>query len=498
MAAGAGVSAAAGSTTDAVLVMSVILSNALLSAGQELTAGRASRQLLSAVATQARLCRGDETGLVPADDLVRGDVVMLKSGDAVPADCRLLDSTDLEVDESTLTGESTPVAKNTTPTLAIAVADRTNMVYAGTTVVAGTATAAVVATAKSTEAGRTAAMVMEVGPTGGVQARLRSMTAASIPVSAAAAAALLLSGLARGRFVESVSSAVALAVAAIPEGLPFVATAAELSASKRLARHNILVRNPRAMEALGRVDVVCFDKTGTLTEGNIRLRVVSDGRSHRQIEDADPYSKQVVAAALRATPIAVDGEILPHPTDRAVVDGANDAGVAITDDAPDWRMVRELPFESDRGFHAVLGETAGSQMISVKGAPEVVLPRCVSWVRRGRVRPLSAADQREVEAEVDRLAQLGLRVLAIAERTASGREHLDDERVERLRTARPAGTGRHHAPDRGRSHRAAPSCRRRGRDAHRRPSEHRSGDRGRTRSARQWRCGHRFGTRRRG
>ena len=129
-------------------------------------------------------------------------------------------------------------------------------------------------------------MIVEDAPTGGVQARLSKIAAASIPASAAAAAGLFLAGIARGRLAESVSSSVALAVAAIPEGLPFVATVAELSASKRLARHNILVRNPRAMEALGRVDTVCFDKTGTLTEGRIQLRAVSDGRSHEPVEAA--------------------------------------------------------------------------------------------------------------------------------------------------------------------------------------------------------------------
>jgi cation-transporting ATPase I len=432
LAAGAGISAATGSTTDAILVLSVILANALLSAGQELTAGRAMRRLLSAGALRARLHRGEELLLRSADELVPGDVVALEAGDAVPADCRLTTTNRLEVDESTLTGESGPVAKDEAPTLAATVADRTCMVYAGTTIAAGTATGVVVATGRSTEAGRSANMIIEDAPTGGVPARLRTMAAASIPVSAAAAAALLLGGLARGRLVESVSSSVALAVAAIPEGLPFVATAAELSASKRLARHNILVRNPRAMEALGRVDVVCFDKTGTLTQGRIQLRAVSDGRGHRPIEDAGTEFRGIVAAALRASPASNGDEILPHPTDRAVVAGAEQAGVGIADGAAGWRLVRELPFEPERGFHAVLGQIPFGQMISVKGAPEVVLPRCDEWTRAGRTRPLTDQDRQEIDAEVDRLAQQGLRVLAIAERTASRRRHLDDDRVERL------------------------------------------------------------------
>jgi cation-transporting ATPase I len=432
LAAGAGISAATGSATDAVLVLSVILANAFLSAAQEVTARRTLRRLLTASAVRVRLHRAGGSRLASADELVPGDVVSFETGDAVPADCRVITSAGLEMDESNLTGESTPVAKSADATLDVAVADRTSMLYAGTTVAAGTATVVVVATGRSTESGRTEHMTIEDAPTGGVQARLRRIAAASIPASAGAAAALFLNGIARGRLAESVSSSVALAVAAIPEGLPFVATAAELSASRRLARHNILVRNPRAMEALGRVDTVCFDKTGTLTEGRIRLCVVSDGRAHEPVEKAGSERRRIVAAALRATPVPNGGEVLPHPTDRAVLTGAEEAGVAVADGFDRWSMVRELPFEPGRGFHAVLGKVPSGQLISIKGAPELVLPRCDAWHRNGRTQALRDTDRREIAAEVDRLAQQGLRVLAVAERVASRRRNLDDQRVERL------------------------------------------------------------------
>ncbi|HEY7177215.1 MAG TPA: HAD-IC family P-type ATPase [Micromonosporaceae bacterium] len=432
LAAGAGISAASGSTTDAVLVLSVILANALLSAGQELTAGRAMRRLLDAGALKARLHRDGGVRLTSADELVPGDLVALEPGDAVPADCRLITTDELEIDESTLTGESVPVVKDVAATLAATIADRTCMVYAGTTIAAGTGTAIVVAVGRSTEAGRSASMIFDDTPSDGVQAQLRRLAARSVPVSAAAAATLLLGGLVRGRLDQSVSSSVALAVAAIPEGLPFVATAAELSASKRLAKRNILVRNSRATEALGRVDVICFDKTGTLTEGRIQLRTVSNGRTHRSVEDLNRALRGIVAAAMRATPTSSGGQILPHPTDRAVVDGGEHDGISVTDGAAGWRMVRELPFEPGRGFHAVLGRLPAGQMISVKGAPEVVLPRCDAWIRDGHSEPLTDDNRREIDAEVDRLAEQGLRVLAIAERTASRRRQLNDNRVDWL------------------------------------------------------------------
>jgi cation-transporting ATPase I len=421
-----------GSITDAALLLSVVLGSALLSATQQRTAGRALRRLLAAGAVHARVRRVGESQIVASDDLVPGDLVSLSAGDAVPADCRLATAVGLEMDESTLTGESMPVAKSMAATLAPAVADRTSMVFAGTTVAAGTATAIVVATGRSTQAGRSLLATDQEAPPGASHKRLRQMAAASVPVSAAAAGAVLLSGLAHGRFADAVSSSVALAVAAIPEGLPFVATAAQLSASKRLARHNTLVRNTGVMEALGRVDVVCFDKTGTLTEGRIRLRAVSDGRAHRPVDRLTPGDRAILAAARRASPVANGGEVLPHPTDRAVVAGADEAGAQVITGATGWRMLRELPFEPGRGFHAVLGVNGSSQMISVKGAPETVLPRCVTWRRGGRTQPLDGADRREIEAEVDRLARQGLRVLAVAERGASRRRHLADERIDRL------------------------------------------------------------------
>ncbi|MDG4766318.1 HAD-IC family P-type ATPase [Solwaraspora sp. WMMD406] len=432
LAAGAGVSAFTGSTVDAVMVLSVITANALLAGAQEVTAGRALRRLLRASALRVRLRRDGSQRIGPAQELVVGDLICLEPGDSVAADCRLITATGLEMDESNLTGESVPVSKSAAGSGATAIAERTSMVYAGTTVAAGTATAVVVATGRSTEAGRSAHQVRDEAPPGGVQARLRQITAASVPAALAAAVATLGSGLLRGRLAESVNSSVALAVAAIPEGLPFVATAAQLSASKRLSRHNILIRDPRAMEALGRVDVICFDKTGTLTQGSIGLHSVSDGLRGEPVDALTAGHRHILAAALRATPVPDGDQKLPHPTDQAVVTGAQDHGVGIRDGADGWQLVAELPFEPGRGFHAVLGAGPSGATICVKGAPETVLPRCVDWRRGDEVVPMDEAHRRDVEAEIDRLARNGLRVLAVADRDASQRRDLADDRVDRL------------------------------------------------------------------
>jgi cation-transporting ATPase I len=435
LAAGAAVSMATGGLTDAALISGVQAATASLGGVQRLAATRALRELLAASSTRVRLRRGGASRDVPAEELVSGDIVTLRAGDAVPADCRLLEAAGLEMDESNLTGESLPVSKSPAPTVAPAVADRTSMVYAGTTVAAGGATAVVVATGRRTEAGRSAEVTTDREPAGGVEARLHRLTALSLPVAGGAAVAMLAGGLLRGRPGPALATAVGLAVAAVPEGLPFVATVAQLSTARRLSRRNVLVRNPRTVESLGRLDVVCFDKTGTLTEGRIRLGGVSDGRATEPAGALTGDRRLVLAAALRASPVATADQSLPHPTDRAVVAGGEAAGIAIDEGAAGWRVIRELPFEPGRGFHAVLGETPEGHTISVKGAPDTVLPRCVAWRRSdasGGVRPLTKANRRRLEAEVDELAAQGVRVLAVAERPASRRRRLDDDRVERL------------------------------------------------------------------
>jgi cation-transporting P-type ATPase I len=430
--AGAGVSAAAGAAIDGALVGSVIIGNAVLGAVQRLAATRAVRRLASVGAVQARLRRPEGEQIAEAAELVPGDIVTLQAGDAVPADCRLVEAEHLEVDESSLTGESLPVTKDPRPTDAEAVADRSSMLYAGTTIAAGTAVAVVVAVGSATEAGRSLALTDDTRAPSGVEARLREMTAASLPVATGAAAAVLGLGLLRGRVGQSVSSAVALAVAAVPEGLPFAATVAQLAAARRLSHRNVLVRAPRTLEALGRVTTVCFDKTGTLTEGRIELRRVADAAAEEPPEALTGHRRLVLAAALRASPAEENGQELPHPTDRAVVAGGEVAGVAHHEGEPGWYRVRELPFEPGRGYHAVLGRTDGRQVISVKGAPEIVLPRCVAIRDGPKTRPLTATARHAVAEQVEALALRGYRVLAVAERAASSRRSLDASRVERL------------------------------------------------------------------
>ncbi|MFZ5850399.1 MAG: HAD-IC family P-type ATPase [Actinomycetota bacterium] len=426
LAAGAGVSAAVGAAMDAVLIGSTMAGTALLGGAQRVAAHRALRRLLTRSAVRVRLRRDGVETLAEANDLVPGDVLTLRSGDVVPADCRILQARGLEVDESSVTGESLPVAKGPAPSYADTTADRTSLLFEGTTVAAGYAVAVVVATGAATEVGRSVAAAVPERHDNGVNARLRRLGDVALPVAVGAAAVMLGVGALRGRLAASVGAAVSLAVAAVPEGLPFVANMAQLAAARRLAARGALVRNPATMEALGRVDVLCFDKTGTLTEGRITLRRVSDGVCDEPVVALSPSRRAVLAAALRASPRdPADGD-LPHATDRAVLAGGAAAGVGAEEGAPGWRVHAELPFEPSRGFHAVLGRTRGGHLLCVKGAPEVVLPRCHTGPDG---RPLSERDRAALAGYVDRWARAGHRVLAVAARPASGRADLDESRI---------------------------------------------------------------------
>ncbi|WP_214102598.1 cation-translocating P-type ATPase [Acrocarpospora catenulata] len=431
LAAGAAVSAVVGAAPDAALIGGVLGVNALIGGVQRRGADRALHGLLAATAVQARLRREGQVTETAAEQLVPGDVIELAAGDVVPADCRLIEADNLEVDESSLTGESLPVLKTVRPVAADTVADRRSMVYQGTIIAAGAGDAVVVATGAATEAGRSARTAEDGPRAGGVEARLQELTRRILPLSIGAGGVLIVLGLLRGRTLgATLGEAVSLAVAAVPEGLPFVATVAELASAKRLSKRGVLVRNPGTIETLGRVDVLCFDKTGTLTEGRIRLRQISDGRVDAPVDALTPELRRVLVTAVRACP--TPGEALPHLTDRAVVDGAARAGVGTGHDNGAWRLVDELPFEPGRGYHAALGRVPGGQRLSVKGAPEIVLERCASWQIDGAEAPLEEKTREEVFQKVDQLARQGYRVLAVAERPASDRRDLDESRIDGL------------------------------------------------------------------
>ncbi|MEV0032023.1 cation-translocating P-type ATPase [Nocardia sp. NPDC050793] len=439
---GAIATAILGSPSDALLLSSVLTVNALVSARQRQKAENALHRLIADEQVTARLLdravignggtepdtdRADEH-VLPAHRLALGDVVALRAGDIVPADARLLWLDDLEMDESGLTGESVTVEKQLAATPGAELGDRACMVFEGSTVVSGAACAVVVAVGSDTQAGRATAGAVPPEK-GGVQAQLRRLTERALPLTLTGGGAVTALGGLRGQPLRTaIADGVGVAVAAVPEGLPLVATVAQLAAARRLSRHGVLVRANRTVEALGRVDTLCFDKTGTLTEGRLRLTTLAD--LHDQLPpDADSdTARRLLRAAARACPDPDGGPVL-HATDRAVIEAADVLG----DDAHEWDQIEEIPFESNRGYAAALGYTTRRLRLVVKGAPEVVLPRCAKVRTDDQDKqPLTDEKRERAQAVVQDLAEQGLRVLVVARRDLAEEPEDVEEAVDEL------------------------------------------------------------------
>ena len=459
LALGAAASAAVGSTIDSALVGGVMAGNAVISGAQRARAERALNALLLTQQTTARLVTWDppapasapDSGaffatlagapeeIVPAEDLQIGDIIALRPSDVVPADARLLVCDRLELDEASLTGEAAPVVKDPRATPGADLADRSCMVYQGCTVLAGTGHAVVVATGAQSEAGRAADMAGAATVPTGIEGHLADLTRAALPAVGVGGAAVTLLGMMRGVPVrEALASGVAVAVAAVPEGLPLVATVAQSAAARRLSQKGVLTRAPRVLEALGRVDVVCFDKTGTLTLGQLAVTRLAGLDYDLDLDSAEGH--RLLRTAARACPETGGGHLVAHATDRAVLEAA--AEHCPPDE--DWHLTAELPFEATRGYSASSGTEAGRHRLAVKGAPETVLARCTSVAtatgtrggsggRAGGQVPFGPGRKRAAERLVRRLADDGLRVLAVAEALPAGRPSADDDIPELVR-----------------------------------------------------------------
>jgi magnesium-transporting ATPase (P-type) len=409
MAVGSAATAILGSPIDAVMVGFVLTGNAMLAAGQQMRAESQLNVLLAQQTPLARKVAVDGTSAyseVDAAQLQPGDVIEVRSNEVVPADARIIEATDLEVDESSLTGESLTVDKQTEPTPGAELAERGCMLYAGTTVVAGTAVALVTAVGADTQTRRAAELASGDLPVVGLQHQLSKLMYRAFPVSGGGGVLVGALGLLRGGGLrQALGDAIAIAVAAVPEGMPLMATLAQYASARRLSGTGALVRVPRSVEALGRLDVVCFDKTGTLSEN--RLRVV---RVHPVSGHSDD---DVVRCAAYAAP-APNGAAHAHATDQAVIEAAAQVSEAAenTAVAPAPAPDAFLPFRSGRAFSAAVS----GRELRIKGAPEVVLAACDDVDAAGG----------DTVAE---LAAQGLRVIAVAQRrlTAQQAQSIQDD-----------------------------------------------------------------------
>ncbi|CME51554.1 cation-translocating P-type ATPase [Mycobacterium tuberculosis] len=419
LALGAMASAVLGSPVDAVMVGSVLTGNSILAASQRLRAESRLNRLLAQQIPPARkvLAGADDQPRyieVRAEELRPGDIIEVRTHEVVPADARVIEEVDVEVDESALTGESLSVTKQVEPTPGVDLIERRCMLYAGTTVVSGTAVAVVTAVGPDTQERRAAELVSGDLSSVGLQHQLSRLTNQAWPVSMTGGALVTGLGLLRRRGLrQAVASGIAVTVAAVPEGMPLVATLAQQASARRLSHFGALVRIPRSVEALGRVDMVCFDKTGMLSENRLRVAQVRPVAGHSR--------EEVLRCAAHAAPASNGPQV--HATDVAIVQAAAAAAASGTDGAEPGAAepAAHLPFRSGRSFSASVSGTE----LTVKGAPEVVLAACEGIG--------SSMDDAVAE-----LAANGLRVIAVAHRqlTAQQAQSVVDDPDEIARLCR--------------------------------------------------------------
>jgi len=402
--AGAAVSLALGSVADVALIGAVIAGNAAIGAWQEHSAGRAAALLAREGAASVMALRDGELMSVRSPELVVGDVIALGSGDRVPADARLLTSESLEVDEAALTGESLPVAK-----AADDPSDAGRVVLEGSDVTVGNATAVIFALGEHTRMGATAAALAMVEPErGALDGRLNRLVRQSLPVVAAGGGLIVASGLAwRRPLATQFALGASIATAVVPEGLPLLAGVAQAAVARRLAGRHALVRRLSAVEALGRVDVACTDKTGTLTAGHLALTAVETFDDDGAEPTADRLAEVLLTAAL-ASPHPDAPDVGAHPTDLAVIRGAQEAGIT---DRLRVEREAEVPFEPARAFHA----TSVDATVHLKGAAEALVSRCTRVRRQDGDEPLGEHGARRLLERAEQLAGRGLRVLMVAQ-----------------------------------------------------------------------------------
>ncbi|MHB8917305.1 MAG: calcium-translocating P-type ATPase, SERCA-type, partial [Desulfocucumaceae bacterium] len=450
-----------GEYADAVTIMVIVIINAVLGCVQEYRAERSLEAIKRLTAPEARVVRSGRDQKINSSGLVPGDLVSVEAGDKVPADLRLIDAAALEIEESSLTGESAPVKKWTGPVAGPVLnpGDIRNIAYLGTSVTRGRGRGVVVATGMATEMGNIAVMIREAGQEATpLQRRLSHLGKWLVGFCLAVCVVVALLGVLRGEpLYQMIMAGISLAVAAIPEGLPAIVTVALAIGVQRMLRRRAIVRKLPAVETLGCATVICSDKTGTLTENKMVVRkvVAGDITAHIEGEGYDPrgeikfaggsggphFDLLLKAAALCNNSSLVRGDIKIGGFFRGIASGRGVREWDIQGDPTEgallvmaarggaWRerleqsetRVAELPFDSDRKRMTVIYRNpAGELSAYAKGAPDVLLELCTHRYVSGIAVPMTAGDREKILATSSEMAAGALRVLAFAFKQVTG------------------------------------------------------------------------------
>jgi len=437
-------SAVLGHGIEAIIIGVIVVFASLLGFVQEYRAEKAIEALREMAAPSARVLRGGDESIIRSREVVPGDIVLLRVGDRVPADLRVLEAVNLQADEAPLTGESVPVEKHAAPVAEadIAVGDRRDIAYSGTVITYGRGSGIVIATGMRTEFGKIAGMLqtVDVGRTP-LQENLDRVGRVLAMIALVVVGLIVALGVLRGQdILEMFLFGIALAVAVVPEALPAVVTISLAMGVQRIVRRNALVRRLPAVETLGSTTVICSDKTGTLTRNEMTVReVFTPGMPAVLLDSGYESTKEVtvdgktlevptpVIDLLRAAVLASDAVLVRDadgrwvirgdPTEGALVAAAANIGLAKSDLEAQCPRTAEIPFTSERKWMTTLHETPGGTATCAKGAAEVVLDACTTMPGDGAIVPLDETVRAEIVAHAETMASEGTRVLGVASKT---------------------------------------------------------------------------------
>lgn len=448
-------SAFLGHPIEAIAIAVIVLFAVLLGFVQEYRADRAIEALRQMAAPTTTALRDGEEVEIAARDLVPGDVILLRAGDKIPADARLIEAVNLQIEEASLTGESVPVEKHAAPLAdaELAVGDRRNMAYAGTAATYGRGRAIVVATGMSTEFGKIARMLetIDVGRTP-LQENLDKVGVVLARAALVVVGIIVALGLLRGQpLLEMLVFGIALAVAVVPEALPAVVTISLAIGVQRMVKRHALMRRLPAVETLGSTSVICSDKTGTLTKDQMTIRKIfsagqmlevsgagyaPDGeflRAGSVVEPPGPVMQLLQAGALASDTHIVRNEsdglwqVKGDPTEGALVVAASKAGLDKADLDGQFPRVKEIPFTSETKRMTTVHDGAGVVMACSKGAPEVILASCTRQMTEEGESPLDAGSREAILHAGREMASEALRVLAVASKSGPMPEDPESE-----------------------------------------------------------------------
>ncbi len=415
-----------GEIADTFIIMIVILLNAVLGVVQENKAEKALAALKMMSSPFAKVKRGSTVERIKSSEIVPGDIVLLEAGDYVPADMRLIESFSLKIEEAALTGESVPVEKTTEtiPEAEIVIGDRLNMGYLGSSVTYGRGTGIVTATGMNTEVGKIAGyLAQEETSQTPLQKKLEEMskylTIGILVISVIIFAAGILQG---NEIFEMFLTAVSLAVAAIPEGLPAVVTIVLALGVQRMAKRNAIIRRLPAVETLGSTQIICSDKTGTLTQNKMTVKQVylnENVINGERLSLEMPGAKELLGIMILCndSKTSVKNEhfkAIGDPTETALIYYGWEKGLNKDNLEQKHPRVGEIPFDSDRKLMTTINQFDDSLMVMTKGASDVLLDRCTGILDNGQIRPLQDDDRLKIIEANKTMASNALRVLAIA------------------------------------------------------------------------------------